>query len=79
MEVVKVELNVPKESKEVIDLIAKIFDQAKDGLDVNDISAILPEFMAAVQGIENLDDEIKGQNKGAILAYLMGEIGERLG
>lgn len=78
MGVIKVELNVPKESKEVIDLLAKLFDEARDGLGVDDISKVLPELLAALDGLDQVDEEIKGKDRGAILAYLVNEVGERL-
>lgn len=77
MELVSVELNVPKESKEVIDLLGQLFDQAKDGLDVGDISKLLPAFMMAVEGVAQIPAEAKGGNKDDLIAYLVKVIGSK--
>lgn len=78
MELVKVELNVPKESKEVVDFLALIFDEAKQGLGVDDIAKLLPGLMQAIEGLDKVDDEIKGKNRDDLMGYLVKQIGSKL-
>lgn len=78
MELVNYELQVPKESKEVIDLLAVIFDKAKDGFEVSEFGDITGELIQAISGLDQVDDEFKGKNKDDLLAYLVKQIGSRL-
>lgn len=78
MELVTTNLEVPKESKEIIDLIAVIFDKAKDGFEVSEFAEITSELIQGIQGLDKLGAELKGQNKDDLMAYLVKQIGSRL-
>lgn len=75
METVKHELNVPKQSKEVIDLLDGIVVKIKAKAPVSEYLELVNEFMAAVEDVKEVGDEIKSGNKGDILAYLTMKIG----
>jgi hypothetical protein len=77
MEVIKHELNVPKETKEVIDLLEAIFEKAKDGFQVSDVTDLVDEFMAAVQGADKIDDELKTKARNDAMAYLVYRVGSK--
>lgn len=69
MDVVQVQLEVPKESKEVVDLVKKIIEQVKDGVQVDDIMQIIPELSNAISGVEKVGDEMKSAKRNDLIAY----------
>lgn len=77
MSTVKLELEVPKETYEVIKGLVKFAKDVKaalgDGFQVGDLPAILasvmsPEAMAAIQGVDLVAGEVKADPAGAALA-----------
>lgn len=78
MDVVKYELEVPKESKEIIDLLVVIFDKAKDGFEVSEFTEITESLIEGIQGLDKLSMEIKSKHKDDLIAYLIKQIGSRL-
>lgn len=77
MELVKYELQVPKEFKEVVDFFDKIYSRARDGVQIDDITALLPDMMQAIQGLENVDDEVKSVHGHHAITYLFERLGTR--
>ena len=77
MELIKHELNVPKETKEVIDLLEQIYVQVQDGVQITDLAEIFDELSVAVKGIDQVDDEMKSANRADALAYLALKIGSK--
>jgi len=75
MELIKQELNVPKETKEVIDLLDAVFEQIKAKSDIAGYMSLIDELYAAAQGFDQVDDELKSKNKADAMAYLVFKIG----
>jgi len=72
MNIVKVELSVPKESKEVVDFLAKIITDLVAKKSIAEIAAgNLAMLMAAVGDFDQLGEEIKSQNRDDLAAYLV--------
>lgn len=74
MELIAVQLEVPKESKDVVDLLAKIGVQVKDGVQVEDIYAVIGELTNALAGMDKIPDEIKSAQKKDLAAYMVKQI-----
>lgn len=75
---VPVTLNVPKETKEVIDLLGAIADNVIAKTPVSEWVNIIDEAMAGLQGVDQVPAEVKSQHKGAIVAYLASTVGAKL-
>lgn len=78
VEKVKVELDVPKELKEVIDVAAGLVAHFRNGGDLAGATAMIPMLMAAIDGFEKLDDEMKSDGKDEAAAYMMHKMWEAL-
>lgn len=76
METVTVTKEVPKDAKEVVDVIVKIADHFLQKKPWAELMTQLPAVMAAVDGWENVVDSVKGQKLGETVGYLTGEIVE---
>lgn len=77
---VPVQLNVPKESKEVVDALKALVAEIKAKKPIGEIVAsALPKVITAVDGFDQVDDEIKSENKSDLIAYLSKEISSALG
>lgn len=60
VQLLKIEVEVCKESHEVFDAIAHLVSEIKEGKDALAIAASsLPKVMTAVEGAQNIDDELK--------------------
>jgi hypothetical protein len=77
MELIKHELQVPKETKEVIDLLEKIYVQVQDGVQITDLAEIFDELSRAVKGIDQVDDEMKSKHRSDAIAYLALKVGSK--
>lgn len=74
MEKVAIQLEVGKESKEVVDCLAGILVDIKAKKGMAEIAAgNLTKLFAAVEGFDKLDDEFKA-DKASIVAYLSKEL-----
>lgn len=69
METVEVGLMVPKESKDVIDLVVAIIQQVKDGVQAEDVLAIVDELAEAFAGIQAVPEEVKSEYLGDLIAF----------
>lgn len=77
---VPVQLDVPKESKEVADFLVGLYAAIQSGKEMSVIIAEeLPKLMTAIQGYELLSEENKGKHLSATIAYLVEQIGNVLG
>lgn len=75
MELVKVEVEVPKEMKEVADFIVGLVQDIKEKKSVTAIAAEnLPALMGAVQGFESLSAESKSEQAYALYGLLVGDL-----
>lgn len=74
MESVQVALNVPKESKEVLDCVLGVWRDLKDKKSVSEVAAgSLPALMTAVDGYEKLGAEAK-EGREELAAYAVKEL-----
>lgn len=81
MEMMKMEISVPKETAELGMMIGKLVTEgrklAKDGIDTNDIPAALAllmskEFIDGMMGLEKLPEEIKADKAGVVVGVMAG-------
>lgn len=72
---IEYKLNVPKETKEVIDLLDQVYEKVKAKADLNDYISLLDELHLAIDGIDKLDDEMKSKYRDDAMAYLTLKIG----
>lgn len=79
MEVVKVELEVSKELKEVGDFVVALIGGIKNDKDVPVLlGELVGPFMAAVQGFDKLGDEAKSKHIAATSAYIISNLAAAL-
>ena len=64
-------LKVPKESKEVIDLLAGVAVKIKEGADVQDYLSLIGELSSALDGIDKVPAEAKSEGRTEIVAYMV--------
>lgn len=76
MEMVAVTKEVPKDSKEVVDLVVKIADHFIQKKPWNELMSSLPDVITAVDGWENVVESVKGDKMGETIGYLTGEVAE---
>jgi len=79
VELKKVELELPKEAYEVKELIVALVKGIKDKKPIAELAtSVLPQLLAAVEGVENLDDEVKYAKGGLVKlgALLAAEVVE---
>lgn len=82
---VSVTINPGKETKEVIDVLVKTVRLIKEAVKTKDKNAIISNSVAilgdiytAVEGADQIDDELKGKNLDDSLAYLIKTLGGEL-
>lgn len=73
MELIKVEREVPKETKELVDPIVGLVKHFKNGGSVEDAAAFLPAMLKAIEGIEKVPAELKAEAKKSAL-YMVDEV-----
>ena len=71
VELVKVELGVPKEGKEIIDAAFGIVSHFVNGGKLEGAAAFLPAVMAAVDGYQKVGEEIASDAKDELAGYLV--------
>lgn len=78
MQTVEVVLNVPKETKEFIDLLSKVVDKVKAKAELQSYAELFDDLYKAVDGIDQVGEEMKSKNKDDAIAYLSKVIGGKL-
>jgi len=80
MQTVQVTREIPKESKEVVDAITALIADIKAKKSIAEISGdMLPKVVAAVDGFDQLDDEVKSDKKPELSGYLVEQTMKALG
>ena len=69
VETVNYTMEVPKESKELMDALSAIIGHFKSGKSVTEAAALLPDVLQAVDGIDKLDDEAKTEHLDEAVGY----------
>ena len=79
IQTIKVELNVPKESKEIVDFMADVVADIKEKKSVTQITTenLMPLF-DAIKGFDELDDEAKSEYRDDLAGYLVQRMMEVL-
>jgi hypothetical protein len=78
MEIVEVKMDVPKDYKEVVDLVGKVIDKVKNGDDFNSYLGLIGELSGAVEGITNVGPAIMGQYRDECAGYTTKVLVEKL-
>lgn len=79
VETVKVEMNVPKEAKEIVDFVAALLADALAKKPIAVIAAdVLPKLMSAIDGYSGVADELKSEHKKELAAYLVMQVMDAL-
>lgn len=79
MEMVKLEIEVPKEANEVADALVLLVEAIKAKKEIAVIVAeVLPKLMVAVDGFSELDDEAKSPEMKMLLGILVGKLAKAL-
>lgn len=78
MTVVEVKLEIPKETKELIDALAGIISDLFAGKKLEAVTNNLGKLLQAVQGIDDILPELKSKNRDDIAAYLVKVMQEAL-
>lgn len=74
METLAVSMNVPKESKEMVDLLEGVAMKAKAGAEVSEYMELIGKLSSALEGVEKMGDEAKSDGRDEIVAYLIHKI-----
>jgi hypothetical protein len=69
MQTVDVVVKVPKESKEVVDLLEKIVEKVKAKSPLSGYADLLDELMVAVEGAQGIAEEVKSEHVGGLAGY----------
>lgn len=70
MESVKVEIEVAKESKEVVDAVVELIADIRAGKDISLIAGEnLPGLLKAVEGVDKLGEEMKSNLRNETISY----------
>lgn len=78
MEVVKYEMDVPKEGKEVVDLLDKILEKVLAKAPLAEYAVLFGDASVAVDGIAGIKDEIKSSNRDELAGYMVHKLMGRL-
>lgn len=74
VEFVQYPLAVPKEGKEIIDAVTGLVAHFVNGGKLEEAAAFLPAVMSAVDGYQKLGEELKGEGKDELAAYLVHKV-----
>ncbi len=78
LELVPVQMDVPKDAKEVVDAVARITGALIRGEGLEGVSAHLPIALKAAEGFNNVAPAIKSQHWDEVLGYMTKHIGQAL-
>lgn len=78
MEIEKVSMDVPKDFKEVVDLVDSIIEKVQKKTDFSEYMELIGKLTAAASGIQNVGPALKGQYRDECAAYLVKVLMERL-
>jgi len=78
MEKVDVVLSVPKEGKEVVDLLDAVLEKVLAKAEMQTYLELVDEFVKAAEGVQNIKEEIASDGKDELAAYLVHKVLSRL-
>jgi len=71
MDLVKYEMEIPKESKEIVDAMMGLVQHFMDKRPLEEITLLLPSMMAAFDGYSEVKEEMKSENRDELAGYLI--------
>ena len=72
---VSVTMEVPKESKEVVDLLAALVKDLKAKKSIAEIGTdVLPKLLVAVEGITAIGEEVASDGKDEMAGYMVQQL-----
>ena len=74
MQTVNYTLVVPKETKEVIDALAAVYEYIKSKKPLSQIGDLFSVLSAAVAGVDQLGEEMKSQYRDEAAGYLVHQL-----
>lgn len=78
MELQKVEMQVPKDFVEVVDLVDAIIEKVQAKASMAEYLGLIEKLSAAADGIGNVKKAVSGQYRDECSAYLVKKLMERL-
>lgn len=78
MEMKKIEMDVPKDFVEVVDLVDGIIEKVQAKAEVSDYLNLIDELSAAADGVMNVKEAVQGSSRDECAAYLVKVLMERL-
>jgi hypothetical protein len=75
---VLVELQVPKEGKELVDFLDQVLGKALSKAPLAEYAELLVSVLPALDGIDELKAELKSEGKDELAAYLVHKLMARL-
>jgi phosphopantothenate synthetase len=78
MESVDYVMKVPKEGKDVVDLIDAILANVFAKTPISEWTNVIDELMAAVDGIQSVTEEMKSEGRDELAAYLVHKVMARV-
>ena len=74
MNKVKYEMQIPKESKEVVDLLDLVLKKVLSKAPLSEYAAILPNFLTAIEGLGELKAEVGSDGRDELAGYLVHKL-----
>jgi hypothetical protein len=71
---VQYQMSVPKEGKEIVDAVCGLVGHFVQGGKIEGAAAFLPAVMAAVDGYQNVGEEIASDGKDELAGYLVHKV-----
>lgn len=78
METVSVEMKVPKEFKEVVDLIDGIVEKVQAKAEIGEYAELIGKLTTAADGVQHIAAEAKSQYRDEGVGYLVQKLMSRL-
>lgn len=79
VELVQDQLNIPKESKDVVDFLANVVDGIKAKRPLAELAAAeLPDLIKAVEGYQAIGEELKDGHRADLIAYFVKKVAAEL-
>ena len=75
---VEVKLNVPKEAKDVVDLVDAVLEKALAKADLASYAGLIGGLMTAVDGAQSVPAELASQYRDDLAGYLVQKLMARL-
>lgn len=78
IEKISYSMEIPKESKEVVDFIDMILEKVMNKAPIAEYATLLVGIMPAIDGVGKLGEEMKSDGRDEVAAYLVHKVMGRL-